>query len=122
MTVRLGRKQSKVVNSYSAGILSIFKEKAAKDKYGTKIGKKERSFIQSFYFRSLGISSTEQYESMQADSLVIRRVAFRLFPELSADVNSSYVIDIGEKSYSISRVFHNYSKNETEVSLSEVVI
>lgn len=86
------------------------------DKYHTKIGT-NLTTIKKYWFRKLGITSEEQYTAMQVDTLVVKRVAIPKF----LDVDSNMKVRIKGKVYGISRVYHNYNKNETELSLYEVV-
>ena len=52
---------------------------------------------------------------MQVDTVVIMRVAI----SKTTDINSHMKVKINGKVYGISRVYHNYNKNETELSLFE---
>ncbi|HCX2294923.1 TPA: phage head closure protein [Staphylococcus aureus] len=102
--------------TYNDGILELLVQQTLYDRYHTKIGSDYLTF-KRFWFRKLGITSEEQYFAMQVDTVVIMRVAI----SKTTDINSHMKVKINGKVYGISRVYHNYNKNETELSLFEVV-
>ncbi|TLG83864.1 phage head closure protein [Staphylococcus aureus] len=102
--------------TYNDGILELLVQQTLYDRYHTKIGS-DYSTFKRFWFRKLGITSEEQYFAMQVDTVVIMRVAI----SKTIDINSHMKVKINGKVYGISRVYHNYNKNETELSLFEVV-
>ena len=85
----------KMNQTYNDGILEFREKRAKYDKYHTVIGTFSYMVFKSWY-RKLGITSEEQYRSMQ--------------------------VEIDGREYGISRIYENYSKNEIELSLYEVHI
>lgn len=111
---------SKLIKNYNGGILEFIKKEVETDKYNTPI-KVTNVSIGRFWFRQLGITSNELYQAMQIDTVIKLRVAIRLYVQLDHIIDSDLRVMINNKVYSIIRVFHNSTKNETELSLSEVV-
>ncbi len=119
--INLGKKQEKINQTYNDGIVKFVKYEFEKDEFNTKLTTKIEKEIKSFWFRKLGITSIEQYQALQVDTEVSRRIAIRLFPRIDDYILSDLFIVIKNKIYTISRVYHNHTKNETELSLVEVI-
>ena len=119
--INLGKKQEKVNQTYNDGIAKFVKYKFGKDKFNTKLTSKIEKEINKFWFRKLNITSVEKYQALQVDTEVSRRIAIRLFPQIDDYILSDLFIIIKNKSYTISRIWHNHKKNETELSLVEVI-
>lgn len=119
--INLGKKQEKVNQTYNDGIAKFVKYEFAKDKFNTKLTSKTEKEINKFWFRKLNITSVEKYQALQVDTEVSRRIAIRLFPQIDDYILSDLFIIIKNKSYTISRIWHNHKKNETELSLVEVI-
>ena len=98
--INLGKKQEKVNQTYNDGIAKFVKYEFGKDKFNTKL-----------------TSKTEK----EINTEVSRRIAIRLFPQIDDYILSDLFIIIKNKSYTISRIWHNHKKNETELSLVEVI-
>ena len=77
--------------------------------------------IRKFWFRYLGVTANEKYQSLQVDTEVSTRIAIRLFHNINDYLLSDLYVIIKNKSYVISRIYHNHVKNETELSLVEVI-
>ena len=105
-------KQNKISQSYNDGIVRFIKYTHTKDKFNTKLSDKTEEEIRKFWFRYLGVTANEKYQSLQVDTEVSTRIDYLL--------SDLYVI-IKNKSYVISRIYHNHVKNETELSLVEVI-
>lgn len=119
--INLGKKQEKVNQTYNDGIAKFVKYKFGKDKFNTKLTSKIEKEINKFWFRKLNITSVEKYQALQVDTEVSKRIAIRLFPQIDDYILSDLFIIIKNKSYTISRIWHNHKKNETELSLVEVI-
>ena len=119
--INLGKKQEKVNQTYNDGIAKFVKYEFVKDKFNTKLTSKTEKEINKFWFRKLNITSIEKYQALQVDTEVSRRIAIRLFPQIDDYILSDLFIIIKNKSYTISRIWHNHKKNETELSLVEVI-
>lgn len=119
--INLGKKQEKVNQTYNDGIAKFVKYEFGKDKFNTKLISKTEKEINKFWFRKLNITSVEKYQALQVDTEVSRRIAIRLFPQIDDYILSDLFIIIKNKSYTISRIWHNHKKNETELSLVEVI-
>jgi len=119
--INLGKKQEKVNQTYNDGIAKFVKYKFGKDKFNTKLTSKIEKEINKFWFRKLNITSVEKYQALQVDTEVSKRKAIRLFPQIDDYILSDLFIIIKNKSYTISRIWHNHKKNETELSLVEVI-
>ena len=119
--INLGKKQEKVNQTYNDGIAKFVKYGFGKDKFNTKLTSKTEKEINKFWFRKLNITSVEKYQALQVDTEVSRRIAIRLFPQIDDYILSDLFIIIKNKSYTISRIWHNHKKNETELSLVEVI-
>lgn len=119
--INLGKKQEKVNQTYNDGIAKFVKYEFRKDKFNTKLTSKTEKEINKFWFRKLNITSVEKYQALQVDTEVSRRIAIRLFPQIDDYILSDLFIIIKNKSYTISRIWHNHKKNETELSLVEVI-
>jgi len=119
--INLGKKQEKVNQTYNDGIAKFVKYEFGKDKFNTKLTSKTEKEINKFWFRKLNITSVEKYQALQVDTEVSRRIAIRLFPQIDDYILSDLFIIIKNKSYTISRIWHNHKKNETELSLVEVI-
>lgn len=81
--------------------------------------KKKKS--EKFWFRYLGVTANEKYQSLQVDTEVTTRIAIRLFTNINDYILSKLYVIINNKKYIIARIYHNHVKNETEISLTEVV-
>ena len=119
--INLGKKQEKVNQTYNDGIAKFVKYKFGKDKFNTKLTSKIEKEINKFWFRKLNITSVEKYQALPVDTEVSKRIAIRLFPQIDDYILSDLFIIIKNKSYTISRIWHNHKKNETELSLVEVI-
>lgn len=120
--IKLKAKQEKINESYNAGILEIVEKNIEKDIYNTEIESNSYNGLRKFWFRYLGVSSTEQYTAMQVDTIVSTRVAIKLYEKINQlDIHSNIYVKIKNKIFSVSRIYHNYKKNETELSLVEVI-
>ena len=111
--INLGKKQEKVNQTYNDGIAKFVKYEFGKDKFNTKLTSKTE--------KEINITSVEKYQALQVDTEVSRRIAIRLFPQIDDYILSDLFIIIKNKSYTISRIWHNHKKNETELSLVEVI-
>ncbi|MCG1234840.1 phage head closure protein [Staphylococcus epidermidis] len=107
----------KMNQTYNDGILEFREKRAKYDKYHTVIGTFSYMVFKSWY-RKLGITSEEQYRSMQVDTMVVMRVAIPRIKYLEPSMK----VKIDGREYGISRIYENYSKNEIELSLYEVHI
>ncbi|MFK9139784.1 phage head closure protein [Staphylococcus epidermidis] len=110
-------KMKKMNQTYNDGILEFREKRVKYDKYHTVIGTFSYMVFKSWY-RKLGITSEEQYRSMQVDTMVVMRVAIPRMKYLEPSMK----VEIDGKEYGISRIYENYSKNEIELSLYEVHI
>ena len=119
--INLGKKQEKVNQTYNDGIAKFVKYEFGKDKFNTKLTSKTEKEINKFWFRKLNITSVEKYQALQVDTEVSIRIAISLFPQIDDYILSDLFIIIKNKSYTISRIWHNHKKNETELSLVEVI-
>ena len=114
-------KQNKISQSYNDGIVRFIKYIHTKDKFNTKLSDKTEEEIRKFWFRYLGVTANEKYQSLQVDTEVSTRIAIRLFHNINDYLLSDLYVIIKNKSYVISRIYHNHVKNETELSLVEVI-
>ena len=114
-------KQNKISQSYNDGIVRFIKYTHTKDKFNTKLSDKTEKEIRKFWFRYLGVTANEKYQSLQVDTEVSTRIAIRLFHNINDYLLSDLYVIIKNKSYVISRIYHNHVKNETELSLVEVI-
>lgn len=114
-------KQQKINEVYNDGIVSFVRYSFDKDKYNTKLTTKTDEVVKKFWFRTLGISATEMYQAKQVDTEVSTRIAVRLFYNITDYLLSELYVVIKNKEYTIARIYHNHNKNETELSLVEVI-
>ena len=114
-------KQYRINQSYNDGIVKFVEYVYKRDKFNTKLAEHEEKEIRKFWFRYLGVSANEKYQSLQVDTEVTTRIAIRLFTNINDYLLSKLFVIINNKKYTIARIYHNHVKNETEISLVEVI-
>lgn len=102
---------------YNDGLAIFYVKRKRTGKFNTPIhGKFEP--VEQFrdWFRTIGISSTENFHAHSLQTRVDMRIAINI----NTPVQSDWGVEIDEKHYTIYRVFHNPSTSEYEISLTEV--
>lgn len=114
-------KQWQINQVYNSGKLDILQKIDVLDDYSTPTGEYEYKLVRQFWYRNISVASNEIYQSLQVDTKISKKVGIMLFEILGDGVNSGYIIEISNTKYNVIRVYHNYKKKETEITLSEVI-
>ncbi|MBC2140148.1 head-tail adaptor protein [Listeria innocua] len=75
------------------------------------------TFNRIAYYKTLGVTSTEKYQSAKESSEVIKRINIALDSRINT---KDFGIRIGEQMYNIERIWMDDDQREMELSLSYV--
>lgn len=115
-------KQIRINQVYNDGKLKVLEKVDFKDEFNTPIQDNVKySTLNTFWYRNVSVTSNEVYQSLQIDTSISKKVAIRLFDVIGDGVVSKYIIEIDNIKYSIHRIFHNYKRRETEITLVEYI-
>ncbi|EAG8700721.1 phage head-tail joining protein [Listeria monocytogenes] len=75
------------------------------------------TFNRIAYYKTLGITSTEKYQSSKEASEIVKRINISIDNRINT---KDFGIKIGEQLYNIERIYTNEEEREMELSLSHV--